>query len=208
MKFAQLNKIFTDEVADKIANGYTICANTMGGHQGEFAKVNFIKDGKHYSLVMNTESAHIEGIMLEKIVIKFVMSNNLKGSLGDRTFCPLYLGDEYVTTIYSRRFWKVKQNADWYVESEDEARAITETIKEHWRHSENNPMWHVLNNSKGFKAVAAAYKKYKARRGASLSPSDIMSAWVEQHFNGLKELVIIRKSESANLRVWLPRFKT
>lgn len=35
MKYAEINKAFTEAVVAKIAQGYTICTQTMAGTQGE-----------------------------------------------------------------------------------------------------------------------------------------------------------------------------
>lgn len=40
MKFAEINKRFTELTAEYIAQGYTFNASTMSGHQGEIAKVD------------------------------------------------------------------------------------------------------------------------------------------------------------------------
>lgn len=46
MKYAEINKIFSATVAQKLAEGFTIYTNTMSGSQGEIAFVNFIKELK------------------------------------------------------------------------------------------------------------------------------------------------------------------
>lgn len=45
MKFEQINKRFTETVAEWMAKGYTFNTATMDGHQGEIAKVD-LTDGK------------------------------------------------------------------------------------------------------------------------------------------------------------------
>ncbi len=43
MKRAEIDKIFTRMIGEYLDNGYVINTNTMGGHQGEIAKVDLIK---------------------------------------------------------------------------------------------------------------------------------------------------------------------
>ena len=40
MKYAEINKIFTNKVNEYLANGYTINSATMSGSQGEVAKID------------------------------------------------------------------------------------------------------------------------------------------------------------------------
>lgn len=42
MKFADINKKFSEAVAENLANGFQICCNTMSVSQGRIAYVNFI----------------------------------------------------------------------------------------------------------------------------------------------------------------------
>lgn len=43
---------FTRKVGELIAQGYTIAAKPMGGHQGEIAKVCFYRNGEYYALAL------------------------------------------------------------------------------------------------------------------------------------------------------------
>lgn len=43
---------FTRKVGELIAQGYTIAAKPMGGHQGEIAKVCFYREGGYYALAL------------------------------------------------------------------------------------------------------------------------------------------------------------
>jgi uncharacterized protein YeeX (DUF496 family) len=45
MKFAEINRRYTEAVAEWLAKGYTINTATMSGTQGEFAKID-LTDGK------------------------------------------------------------------------------------------------------------------------------------------------------------------
>lgn len=46
MKYAEINRIYTDIVSEYIAMGYTINTSTMAGSQGERARIDLEKDGK------------------------------------------------------------------------------------------------------------------------------------------------------------------
>ncbi|MBO4697074.1 MAG: hypothetical protein J5643_07350 [Lachnospiraceae bacterium] len=55
MKFEEINRKFTDTVSEWIAKGYVINSSTMGGHQGEIAKID-LTDGKDIiRILLNTD---------------------------------------------------------------------------------------------------------------------------------------------------------
>ena len=57
MKFAEINKRFTELTAEYIAKGYTFNASTMSGHQGEIAKVDLTNGVEVIRIVIdNTRS--------------------------------------------------------------------------------------------------------------------------------------------------------
>lgn len=50
---------FTRKVSELIAQGYTIAAKPMGGHQGEIAKVCFYREGGYYALALHHRFARV-----------------------------------------------------------------------------------------------------------------------------------------------------
>ena len=62
MKRFDIDKIFARLVKEYIDDGYVINSDTMGGHQGEVAKVDLMKDGTFIRISLNKgyECYHIE----------------------------------------------------------------------------------------------------------------------------------------------------
>lgn len=56
MKLSAINKVFTDKVAEYIANGYVLNPLSMNGHQGELGKVDLVKGSELIRVCMVRES--------------------------------------------------------------------------------------------------------------------------------------------------------
>lgn len=65
MKFADINKRYTEIVAEYIAKGFTINTATMSGHQGEIAKIDLTDGSEIVRILVQSFSdwrANVEGI--------------------------------------------------------------------------------------------------------------------------------------------------
>lgn len=191
MKYAEINKAFTEAVATKIAQGYTICTQTMAGTQGEDAKVNFTDDvGNHYSLYM--EKTHVYGDFereerrnnrrynFDKIVIYFVRSNELHGNYNRRDV-TLWLGERHCTTLEKREFWIVGDG--WFVESDEEAEAAAQ---KHFNRLMNESIFEKQENcvavtKQSAAVVCSLYKKNKKRNEKAIKPSEITGITLEHN---------------------------
>lgn len=181
MQYKEINKIFSEAVAKTLANGFTICTNTMGGTQGEIAFVNFIDDnGDHYSLMLDKESGHWEEdrIGLDYYVISWVRSTDLKG-YPQRTGVTFWRGDKYVEVISQRIFYIVSDK--YLVEDAADAKRIWETRKKHYRtaiHNEDKyrQSYEIPMSAKTRKLVAHLWKANKSRSQKTVKQVDINSA--------------------------------
>lgn len=195
MKYAEINKAFTEAVAAKIADGYTICTNTMSGSQGEIAFVNFVKENKFYSLTLDRFHPFGEKEnYLEAYVMRFIVSNDLEDGdkIGANLHRTMWRGEKYTTTIEERRWYKI-EGADWFV-SKEEAVKITKKIKEHWANERDDDIFEfvVAATPKNRKLVASLYMKNRTKRlQPAISAKDIVSARVE-HLKGRAIKLFVR----------------
>lgn len=204
MQYKDINKIFSEAVAKTLAEGYTICTNTMGGSQGEIAFVNFTdKEGNHYSLSMDTESGHWdEDNFLDYIVIRFVRSKELKGDLKGSKHVTFWRADRYVEVIGERKFYEVSRRGDYFVEEEAEAKSICERRKKHWK-QENKSDYHfefeIPMNSRTRKMVSKFWKAGKQRWEKSIKQTDINSAKIIRDGAGCARL-FVNNAQSVSIR--------
>lgn len=189
MKYAEINKAFTEAVATKIAQGYTICTNTMGGTQGEIAFVNFTKDGKFYALTLDSEHNYDEGNYLELYVMRWVVSTELSGDCGSNKHVTMWRGEKHATTLEEVRWYKVDRG-DWFV-GEEEAKAITAKIRNRYCSERRNERNEIAVTKESRKTIASLYKRYKYRGQVALAQKDILSAYVTRFNNGKRELYIV-----------------
>lgn len=195
MQYKEINKIFSDAVAKTLAQGYTICTNTMGGSQGEIAFVNFTdKEGNHYSLMMDEESGKWdEGNFLDYIAIRFVQSKELKGDLKGSEHTTFWRADKYVEVIGERKFYKVSRRGDYFVEGESEAKSICERRKKHWKQENKDDYrfeFEIPMNSRTRKMVSKFWRAGKERGEKSIKQTDINFAKIVRDGAGCARLFI------------------
>ena len=204
MKFADINKKFSEVVAEKLANGFQICCNTMSGSQGEIAHVNFISsDGDHYTLMLDQcPSLASEKIWLERLVITWAKSKELKGDFNGRTCVTFWRGENYVEVISQQCYWKVSEN--YFVDSKEEAKRISDVRRKHWRDSFNDGYcfeFEMPMNGETRKLAAKLYRKNKPRyQKAKISAADINSVSVLRQ-NGTRAIEICTATEKVSFNV-------
>ena len=121
MKYADINKRFTEIVAEYMAKGYTINASTMSGSQGETAKID-LTDGTEIIRVIvdsfyeNGDDYAIDG---DEIIVGKV-TDNVKPN-----------GHGYLDTVWNQRleiitrerFYLLDKQSDFYTTKEEATKA-------------------------------------------------------------------------------------
>lgn len=119
MKYADINKRYTEYVAEYMSKGYTINTQTMRGSQGEVTKIDFT-DGKEIIRVMlNSFYDWRDGSGFEIIVGK--VDGSVKPHQNDNWHT---VWNDKLEIISSERFYKIDwHNTDYYVTKEEAYRA-------------------------------------------------------------------------------------
>lgn len=186
MKFADINKKFSEAVAKKLAEGYTICTGTMSGSQGEMSKVNFYKGGEHFSLYLENKHCFSERTLDEKIVMRWVRSNELHGDVLPNAFCTFWLGEKYCTTMEESVWYKAGKN--WYV-GEEEAAAIYEKRVQRYKNEDDNKLKIYLPmTNKGKRIAAKIFNNHKIRTADRVKVSEITESYVCAYPRGVVEM--------------------
>lgn len=146
MLFKEIEAIFTQKVADLIQKGYTFNCNTMSGHQGEIAKVDLRKGNEIIRVLMFEEHSFRNGDTLQVVV-----GRNTK-NVGKHRHDTIWNGD--LEIIEETKFYKISDN--FYVETEEEYKAIEEKQFDRWR-SHNKKVWTRLNDDA--KAIVLPFAK-------------------------------------------------
>ena len=122
MKFAEINKKFTAKVAEYIAQGWTINAGTMAGHQGEIAKID-LTDGKDIIRVMlDTKYTHDHignrFYCLDKVQLIVGRATDSVRINESRDFDTIW--NNRLDVIYCEEFYKIgRGRPDWYGTKEE-----------------------------------------------------------------------------------------
>lgn len=204
MKFADINKKFSEAVAEKLANGFQICCNTMSGSQGEIAHVNFINaEGDHYTLMLEQcLRLKREKIWLNRLVITWAKSKGLKGDFNGRTCVTFWRGENYVEVISQQCYWKVSEN--YFVDSKEEAKRISDVRCKHRLSRFDNDYcfeFEMPMNGVTRKLAAKLYQRHKPRfQKAKISAADINSVRVLRQ-NRIRAIEICTATEKVSFNV-------
>ena len=110
MKFSEINRAFCDEVAKYLAKGYVINSGTMGGTQGELAKVD-LTDGKEIIRVY-LESGYDHRRSGYKLVTGRCANSNVEPN---KIYGTIWNGYLYKVSVR----WFYKMSDEWFVTPEE-----------------------------------------------------------------------------------------
>jgi hypothetical protein len=117
MKYADINKRFSEIVAEYLSKGYAINTATMCGTQGEIAKVD-LTDGKEIIRV-KTERFH-EGLSHSGVEIMVGRcTDNVKPNEKDKL---VSVWNQHLEVLYTERFYNIRYS-DWFVTEEEAEQA-------------------------------------------------------------------------------------
>lgn len=123
MKFAEINAIFTQKVAEYIAQGYTINTNTMAGHQGEIGKIDLRKGEEVIRVLLDTEHFHFR----EAVVLIVGRNTDERVAMSAERGWNETIWNNRLEIIEKRTFWQMQKNyreVDYYLEGESGEQAM------------------------------------------------------------------------------------
>ena len=136
MKFAEINKRYTEIVTEYIAKGYTITTATMNGSQGEIAHID-LTDGKEVIRVL-VEKAHENCYTFEfyQIVVG-KCTDKVKINCGD-TYGTIW--NNHLEIIHCEKFYVVGKNYKTgdIIGTKDEAEIANKKRSQRYRSISNN----------------------------------------------------------------------
>lgn len=174
MKRYELDAQFTDLVTKYLAKGYIVHTNSMGGSQGEEAKVDLYKDGNFLRIWMESKSSHSWSNREEWHGSRMIISvGNWKNPYNDKSPDIMWMQDFDVIEEYT--YYNISNrgyySSEWYVESKEEAMEYQH--KHYARYADKS-----YKNKREFfenpQAIAIAKKYLKRKLGYQrVSESDI-----------------------------------
>lgn len=128
MKYAEINTRYTEIVTEYMTKGYTVNTSSMGGSQGEIAKID-LTDGNEIIRILVT-SFHdwrndVEGI--EIIVGK--STDDVKPHSNGRHET---IWDNRLEVVHSERFYQIGRYGNDYYGTEDDAKRASEVRSERY----------------------------------------------------------------------------
>lgn len=122
MKFEQINRRFTEKVAEMLSQGYIMNATTMGGSQGEIAKVD-LTDGKKIIRVMLSTEHNWERIgdrfyTFDKVILTVGTNTDKVRIHGSDRFCDT-IWNQHLADIVTEEFYQIGRRGNWYGTKEE-----------------------------------------------------------------------------------------
>ena len=122
MKFEQINRRFTEKVAELLSHGYIMNATTMGGSQGEIAKVD-LTDGKKVVRVMLSTEHDWERIgdrcyTFDKVILTIGTNTDNVRIHGSDRFCDT-IWNNHLIDVTTEEFYQIGRRGNWYGTKED-----------------------------------------------------------------------------------------
>lgn len=175
MKYAEIEKLFTETVSKFIADGWTFHTKSMAGHQGEIAKVDLQNDGDVIRVILRKNMDPICRNYVE------IVTNRHVGKAGNP---DIWNNDGEV--LESRKFYQVDE--DWFVGSEEEFGKIRRKRNE--RHDASR----IFDRELGERCNHIAWRWVKRNRKKSARLSDIVGVYRRTgDRNGI--LIVMKKGD-------------
>ena len=169
MKYADINRRYTEIVNEYIGKGYTINTATMSGTQGERAKVDFT-DGKEIIRIM-VDSFHCWAGDVEEEGIEIIVgksTDDIKPNSND-SWCTVW--SNKLEIISRERFYKIGRR-DYYGTQEEAHKASTIRLERCRMKYDSNEEYvpsekaiqiakSIVRNKMGYKRIADSEVKLK-----------------------------------------------
>ena len=163
MKFAEINKMFTEIVSEYISKGYYINTGSMSGSQGEIAKIH-LTDGKELICVYidytcNKKVIYAENTHFLKTIEIVVGRSNAVDVIDERGPLSTVWLDK-LEIIKTKTFYSVARRDEFY--TTDVSEAIVCEEKRYNRGMRRSRRSNMLFNSIEAREIAKRYIKRKA----------------------------------------------
>lgn len=172
MRYADISKLYTDKVAEYMANGYAININTMAGHQGEIVKIDLRKGTEVVRVLLETEHRNFR----DAVVLTVGRNQDERIATEANSRRDLTIWNNRLEVIEQRTFWQMNRNwrdIDFYLEGA----AGEEAIKKQEKRMETRYFnEHPSRQFEGMeKVMAKAVKRHLNRR--SFKSQNIKKVW-------------------------------
>lgn len=129
MKFEEINKRFTAAAAEWMAKGWHINTGSMGGHQGEIAKLDLTDGTEVIRILLNgtsTEPVRFEDMRYRVPYIALTVGKVTDGVTPNSPNSWPTAWNQNLEVISEERFYRIGERSGWYGTLED---AVTQQVR-------------------------------------------------------------------------------
>lgn len=112
-----VEQIYTDTIKDYMEKGYRVYYSTMGGHQGEIAKIDLTNDKEVIRILLDNRTEIFNHMILEYLTI--IVGRNTDKLWGD--FFSDIIWNEHLELISEIRFYKIGRKNNHFFGTKQEA---------------------------------------------------------------------------------------
>lgn len=137
MKFKEINRRYTEKVAEYLAKGYTINAGTMNGSQGELAHIDLTDGEKVVRILLERTSGYGDWWYEGYRLVVGIATDNVEINV-DNSWATIW--NNRLDIVEEEIFYKASMNScsDWYVTAEESKANYEKTMARYKnRDSEN-----------------------------------------------------------------------
>lgn len=203
MNVKDIEKIFTETADAYIKKGYTFSTATMGGSQGEVAKVDLTNGKEIVRIRLNrttewfAEKEEMFFANIDAIVLTVGYTNDKKFFEKRRpfdTFCTVW--DNDLTMITERKFYTPKNDANYFTENVEEAKATAK--KQLKRYSDRKVDQTTVLKAEAKKAVLSFVKRQP--RCKTMKVDDIKQVRKIYYTNYIAYIVDMKNGKSFRIK--------
>lgn len=190
MKSTEINAIFSAKIAEFIANGYILNTNTMGGSQGEIAKVDFRKGDELIRILLYKKTIWGEDFRTADAVVLTVGRCTDDRAMVEGFYRDATIWNNNLETIEERIFFRIGESyrTDWYLEGKEAEEALQKS------HDRRRMLWDMdriqeRRNRKEYtgeeikKILLPAVRRHLERPKLKIDRIDkIVRVWKENRF--------------------------
>lgn len=179
MKQMDIEKIYSEKVAEYLMNGYTVSTTTMSGHQGaEIAKID-VTDGTDIIRILLERSAGLIGKEhrpYEAVILTVGRgTEQVKRDKHCRPFDNIFstIWNDRLDVIERRTFFQIDRDADFFTEDESEYSAWQDVqLKRAMSRTESRLSPESVEMPEAAKQIAVRYLKRKTGK-SRISTKDV-----------------------------------
>lgn len=168
MKFAEIEKIYTEAVNRYLADGFILNLNTMSGSQGEWGKIDLKKDGR--LIRIRLESGYYHGDEVVSLIVGECHDERVLKVIGKPIGYQTVWNNDLVV-LEKMEWYRIARWGDWFGTEKE----LCENKEKQYARMRAADVTDIVWESEGEKEKTAAYRIVRKKAGyRGIKKSDVV----------------------------------